>query len=147
MSGRVLVVDDDQSVCELLEVTLRRQGLEVEWRTSGLDALELVAERDFDVILTDLGMASLSGLELCARILEIRPEVPVIVVTGDASMGTAVGAIRAGAYDFITKPVDGDLLALTVTRALPHGQLRGEVKRLRQVVAVGRHGGPRVAAG
>ncbi|HEX7601038.1 MAG TPA: response regulator, partial [Polyangiaceae bacterium] len=85
MSGRVLVVDDDQSTCELLELMLRRAGLEAEWRTSGLDALELVASRDFDVILTDLGMASLAGAELCERILAIRPDVPVIVVTGNAS--------------------------------------------------------------
>jgi two-component system response regulator HydG len=142
MSGRVLVVDDDQSACELLEVTLRRQGLEVEWRTSGLDALEIVAERDFDVILTDLGMPSLGGAELCQRILDVRPEVPVIVVTGDASMAAAVGAIRAGAYDFITKPVDADLLALTVARALQLGQLRHEVKRLRQVVVDAQRFGP-----
>ena len=74
MSGRLLLVDDDQSTCELLEIMLRREGLEVEWRTSGHDAVELVAERDFDVVLTDLGMAALGGAELCERILAIRPE-------------------------------------------------------------------------
>ena len=132
--GRVLVVDDEQSTCELLEVMLRRLGHEVEWRTSAHDAIELVAERDFDVILTDLGMAALSGTELCERILGVRPDVPVIVVTGDASMSAAVGAIRAGAYDFITKPVDAELLALSVSRALQHGRLRKEVKLLRQAV-------------
>jgi DNA-binding NtrC family response regulator len=134
MSGRILVVDDDQSMCEMLELMLRRDALEVEWRTSGLDALELVAERDFDVILTDLGMASLSGAELCERILGIRPDVPVIVVTGNASFDAAVASIRAGAYDFITKPVDAKLLSLVVGRALQHGQLRQEVKRLRRAV-------------
>jgi DNA-binding NtrC family response regulator len=134
MSGRVLVVDDDQSMCEMLELMLRRDALEVEWRTSGLDALELVAERDFDVILTDLGMASLSGAELCERILGIRPDVPVIVVTGNASFDAAVASIRAGAYDFITKPVDAKLLSLVVGRALQHRQLRQEVKRLRRAV-------------
>jgi DNA-binding NtrC family response regulator len=133
-AGRVLVVDDEQSTCELLEVMLRRQGHEVEWRTSAHDAIELVAERDFDVILTDLGMAALSGTELCEHILGVRPDVPVIVVTGDASMAAAVGAIRAGAYDFITKPLDADLLSLSVSRALQHGRLRKEVKLLRQAV-------------
>ncbi len=134
MSGSVLVVDDDQSTCELLEMLLRREGHTVEWRTSALDALGLVAERDFDVILTDLGMAALDGAELCERILGIRPDMPVIVVTGNASMDAAVGAIRAGAYDFITKPVDGALLSLTVARAIQHARLRSEVKRLRLAV-------------
>jgi DNA-binding NtrC family response regulator len=132
--GCALIVDDDASTCELLEVMLRREGLEVVWRTSGLDALELVAERDFDVILTDLGMAALSGAELCERILGIRPDVPVVVVTGNASLDAAVAAIRAGAYDFVTKPVDTKLLSMVVSRALSHGQLREEVKRLRQAV-------------
>src|SRR3954468_24650329 len=122
MSSRVLIVDDEQSTCELLELTLRRDGLTVEYRTSGLDALELVAERDFDVILTDLGMAALPGAELCERILRIQPDVPVIVVTGDVSLDPGVGAIRAGAYDFVTKPIDAKLFALVVARALQHGQ-------------------------
>ncbi len=142
MSGSVLVVDDDQSTCELLEMLLRREGHTVEWRTSGLDAIELVAERDFDVILTDLGMAALDGAEFCERILGIRPDVPVIVVTGNASMDAAVAAIRAGAYDFITKPVDGALLSLTVSRALQHAHLRGEVKRLRRAVVDTQRFGP-----
>ncbi len=141
MSGSVLVVDDDQSACELLEIMLRREGLTVEWRTSGLDALELVAERDFDVILTDLGMATFGGAELCERILAIRPEVPVVVVTGDASFDAAVAAIRAGAYDFVTKPVDTAILALVVGRAVQHGQLHQEVKRLRRAVVDTRSGG------
>jgi two-component system response regulator HydG len=140
--GRVLIVDDDQSVCELLEVMLRRHGLEVESRTSGLDAIELVAERDFDVILTDLGMPSLTGAELCERILGVRPEVPVIVVTANASLAAAVAAIRAGAYDFITKPIDMDLLAVTVARALQHAELRQEVKRLRRAVVESQRFGP-----
>src|SRR5580692_29381 len=113
---------------------LRREGLEVEWRTSAHDALELVAERDFDVILTDLGMAALGGAELCERVLAVRPEVPVVVVTGNASFDAAVAAIRAGAYDFVTKPVDAQILRLVVERALAHGQLRQEVKRLRRAV-------------
>jgi two-component system response regulator HydG len=133
-AGQVLVVDDEQATCELLELMLRRQGHEVVWRTSARDAIELVAERDFDVVLTDLGMAAMTGAELCERILAIQPDVPVVVVTGDASLDAAVGAIRAGAYDFVTKPVDGAMLGLLVARALTHGRLRREVKRLRTAV-------------
>src|SRR5262245_59587029 len=134
VKGRALVVDDDQTACELLEIMLVREGLEVAWRTSADDALELVGEQDFDVIFTDLWMAGLSGTELCERMLGVQPDVPVIMFTGNASLDAAVGAIRAGAYDFITKPVDAKLLSLVVARALSHGQLRKEVKRLRRAV-------------
>jgi two-component system response regulator HydG len=142
LKGRALVVDDDQSFCELLEVMLRRQGLEVEWRTSGVEALEVVATQDFQVILTDLGMSSPGGTQLCERILGVRPEALVIVVTADASQAAAVGAIRAGAYDFITKPVDMGLLSVTIGRALQHVELRQEVKRLRQAVVETQRFGP-----
>src|SRR5215813_619639 len=97
--GRLLIVDDDQAACEFLESILRRQH-RVAWRTSAHDALELVGEQDFDVILTDLNMTDLGGLDLCERIVGMRPDIPVIVVTGYGSMEAAIGAIRAGAYDF-----------------------------------------------
>ena len=134
MNGRVLVVDAQESHCRALEAMLREAGLDCQWRTSGVGALETVAERDFDAILTDLGIATLPGVELCERILAIRPDVPVIVVTGDASLDAAVAAIRAGAYDFITKPVDPALLTLALGRALRAAQLRKEMKRLRRAV-------------
>ena len=130
--GRVLVVDDDQAACELLELTLGKLGHEVSYRSSGEDALELVADEDFDAILTDLNMTGITGIELCERILAIRSDVPVVVITGEATVEAAVGAIRAGAYDFITKPVDTKLLGLTVSRAIQHRRLREEVKRLRK---------------
>lgn len=133
--GRILLVDDDQTACELLESTLKRQ-YKVTWRTSAQDALDLIAEEDFDVILTDLNMSGLGGLDLCERIVGMRPDIPVIVVTGYGSLETAVGAIRAGAYDFVTKPVDSNLIGLTVSRAIRHRRLQEEVKRLRSANAV-----------
>jgi DNA-binding NtrC family response regulator len=133
--GRVLIVDDDQSMCEAMELTLGRRDLEITWRTSGHDAIELVTEHDFDVILTDLDMPTMNGIDLCERVLAHCPDVPIVVVTGHNSVEAAVSAIRAGAYDFIVKPVDGKLLALTVSRAIMHRRLHDEVKRLRRVVA------------
>ena len=129
--GRLLVVDDDQSACEFLETILRRQH-RVVWRTSAHDALELAAEEEFDVILTDLNMTDIGGLDLCERLVGIRPDVPVVVVTGYGSMEAAIGAIRAGAYDFVTKPVDANVIGFTVSRALRHRRLQEEVKRLRR---------------
>src|SRR5688572_29997302 len=86
ISGSILVVDDDEYMCEFVETTLRRRDLDVVWRTSAQEALELVGERDFDAILTDLSMPNMGGLELIERILGMRPDTPVIVVTGHGSM-------------------------------------------------------------
>jgi two-component system response regulator HydG len=134
MSGRVLVVDDERGMCELLEAGLRKRGFTVTWRTSGAEALELAAAEEFDVVVTDLTMRGMTGLELCQHIAEVQPELPVIVITAFGSLDTATAAIRAGAYDFITKPFELDTLKLTLERALRHRALRQEVRRLRRAV-------------
>ena len=135
MKGQVLIVDDEQETCDLLEMALVRHGFKVTTSTAASRALELVATQDFDVVLTDLSMPEMSGLDLCERVLGTRPNMPVVVITGQGSLETAIGAIRVGAYDFITKPVDPKLLYLCVSRAIQHRQLQDEVKRLREAVA------------
>ena len=137
MKGQVLVVDDEQETCDLLEMALSRHGFRVTTSTDAQKALDLVAEQDFDVVLTDLSMPEMSGLDLCERVLGTRPNMPVVVITGQGSLETAIGAIRVGAYDFITKPVDPKLLFLSVSRAIQHRRLQDEVKRLRLAVAEG----------
>ncbi|HMJ14362.1 MAG TPA: sigma-54 dependent transcriptional regulator [Polyangiaceae bacterium] len=132
MNGRVLIVDDEQSMCELLESALSKRGYETAWRTSADQAFEVLDGKDYDLVLTDLNMRDMTGLELCERIVASRPDVPVVLVTAFGSMDNAVAAIRAGAYDFITKPVEMDALALVVERAIQHRTLKEEVKRLRQ---------------
>jgi two-component system response regulator HydG len=134
MNGRVLIVDDEQSMCELLESALSKRGYETAWRTSADQAFEVLDGKDYDLVLTDLNMRDMTGLELCERIVASRPDVPVVLVTAFGSMDNAVAAIRAGAYDFITKPVEMDALALVVERAIQHRTLKEEVKRLRQAV-------------
>jgi two-component system response regulator HydG len=134
MKGRILAVDDDRSMCEVLETGLREHGFEVRWTTSASEALDLLSTAEIDVIVADLNMPEMSGLELCERIVANRPDVPVIVITAFGSLETAVAAIRAGAYDFITKPLDVDALALALERAVQHRSLREEVKRLRLLV-------------
>lgn len=133
-AGRVLVVDDDRTTCELVEGALRKHEFEVIWKLGARDALELVGEQDFDAIVTDLRMAEMHGFELCERILAVRPGLPIIVITAQGNLETAISALRVGAYDFIAKPVDLKLLAVSVSRAVQHRQLSQEVKRLRQAV-------------
>jgi two-component system response regulator AtoC len=134
MARRILIIDDDESMCELLELELERHHFEVKWALTASDGLAFFDLEEFDVVLTDVRMAGLSGVELCAQIVGRREDVPVIVATAYADTDTAVAAIRAGAYDFVTKPFDVDDLALTIDRALRHRALREEVKRLRQAV-------------
>ena len=132
MTDRILLVDDDQDHCEVLATTLRDLGYEATFTTSPGEALERVGLEMFAAVLTDLGMSDMDGLELCARIIGTRGDVPVIVLTGNGSMETAVAAMRAGAYDFLTKPIDPKFLGLSVARAVQHHRLQEEVKRLRE---------------
>jgi two-component system, NtrC family, response regulator AtoC len=135
MTKRVLIVDDDQAMCELIATSLGKRGFEVTWRTSADDAFTLMQTEDYDVVISDLNMRGMNGLELCERIVANRPDIPVVVVTAFGSLETAVAAIRAGAYDFITKPFQTDVLRLTLERAIQHHALRAEVTRLRRAVA------------
>jgi two-component system response regulator AtoC len=135
MSGRILVVDDDLAMCQVLDAGLSRRGFQVTSFTTPDEALVAMATTDFDVVVTDLNMKGMSGIALCERIVANRPDLPVVMITAFGSMETAVAAIRAGAYDFITKPLDVDALTLTLERAVQHRALRVEVKRLREVVA------------
>jgi two-component system response regulator AtoC len=138
VKGRILIVDDERSMCEALEAGLTPKGFETQWTTAANAAIEQLGSSEVDVVLTDLNMRGMNGLELCERVVANRPDVPVIVITAFGSFETAVAAIRAGAYDFVTKPVKIDALALALERAVQHRALREEVKRLRQQVAEGR---------
>src|SRR5262245_50491157 len=88
--GRILLVDDERRVCEMLEEDLGRRGYQVLWRTRATEALTLLAEQDFDVVVSDLNMAGMDGLELCERIVGNRPDVPVVVITAFGSLETAI---------------------------------------------------------
>ncbi len=132
MSKSVLVVDDDRAMCETLAAGLSKRGFAIEWRTSAEEGLEAVLASDFDAVVTDLNLRGTGGIELCERIARDRRDVPVLVLTAFGSLETAVAAIRAGAYDFISKPVQLDVLGIALDRAVTHRKLREEVKRLRR---------------
>ncbi|MCB9686839.1 MAG: sigma-54-dependent Fis family transcriptional regulator [Alphaproteobacteria bacterium] len=129
--GKLLILDDDQDLCDLLTRGASRRGFETTATTDPSAGLELLGELDPDVVLTDLNMGRMDGLEVCRRVVERRPGTPVVVLTAFGSMESAVAAIRAGAYDFLAKPVDLDALALALDRAVQHRRLTDEVRRLR----------------
>ncbi|MBK8011455.1 MAG: sigma-54-dependent Fis family transcriptional regulator [Deltaproteobacteria bacterium] len=134
LSKQVLVIDDDRDMCELLQRGLSKHGFGVEWHLECSSALSALAQQDFGVVVTDLKLGQASGLSVCERLASDRPNIPVVVITAFGSMESAIAAIRVGAYDFITKPLDVRALALTLDRAIQHATLREEVTRLRRQV-------------
>ncbi|MBN8613212.1 MAG: sigma-54-dependent Fis family transcriptional regulator [Deltaproteobacteria bacterium] len=131
--GSVLVIDDDADTAEVLCELLRRAGFATRCELNATDA-RVATDDVIEAVLTDLVMAPTDGLSLCAQISELRPDLPVVVMTGHASIDAAVGALRAGAFDFILKPVDPELLVLAADRAVAHHRLKSEVHRLRAEV-------------
>jgi DNA-binding NtrC family response regulator len=130
MSRCILIVDDDRDMGELLETDLRLRGFETHWYRTAEEAFEAWRHIDVDVVLADLRLPGLNGIDLCERIVANRPDTLVVVMTAFGSMETAIAAIRAGAYDFVTKPIDTEALALVLERAVQHHHLQEQVKIL-----------------
>jgi DNA-binding NtrC family response regulator len=134
MKPRALIVDDEMAECALLSDALSQAGFDTHSVQNPSRALDALSTRPFDVVLTDLNMPGMNGTELCRRINQTTPHVPVVMVTAFGTIDSAVDAMRAGAYDFLTKPFDVDAVALVLHRAVEHRALRCEVDALRRVV-------------
>jgi two-component system response regulator HydG len=130
--GRILIVDDEKAMCELIDTALRMRGYESQWCQSAEAAMTRLKETEFDVVLTDVKMPGTSGLQLCQQINQLRPDIPVVVMTAFGTLETAVAAIRSGAYDFITKPVELEMLALTIARAVERRRLTRQIHLLEE---------------
>jgi two-component system, NtrC family, response regulator AtoC len=135
MSKRLLVVDDDGDMGELLQDSLTTRGWEVTWKARAEEAFEALQNDEFDAVVTDLNLEGMSGIELCQRVMEKRPDIPIIVITAFGCMDAAISALRARACDFMNKPVDMSVLSHSLERALQHRDLKTELKRLRQEVS------------
>ncbi|HEY6079104.1 MAG TPA: sigma 54-interacting transcriptional regulator, partial [Polyangiaceae bacterium] len=131
---RVLVVDDDREMCEVTQASLAQRGYAVTWRLTPEEALTELDIADYSILLVDVHMEGKSGLDLCREALARRPDLSVVVMTGFGTVDHAVAAIRAGAYDFVTKPISMDALELTLKRAIQDRSLSSELKRLRSRV-------------
>jgi DNA-binding NtrC family response regulator len=129
---KTLVIDDEIGICRSLEALLSKEGYQVTIANSGAAGLSLVNDSDFDVVFTDLRLPDMSGLEILAQIKKKRPFTQLILITGYASIETAVEAIKLGAYDYLTKPLSIDKVRITVKRALEKIALTEEIQHLRQ---------------
>jgi len=131
---RVLLVDDDESFRRVQQYQLTQKGFEVTDCADGATALEAFSEGLHDLVVTDIRMPGLDGLELLARLKAISRDTPVVVVTGHGTIETAVEAMKQGAFDFLTKPFPGDQLRLTLERGLEMARLQRENRELRRAV-------------
>ena len=129
--NRILVVDDEESLRRVTQLRLEAAGYHVNAVPDGFQALDLLAREPFDLVLTDLKMPGMTGIELLKRVREEYPDVIVILITAFGTVESAVEAVKAGAYDYIVKPVNMDGLRLVIERALQHLQLVEEVRQLR----------------
>src|SRR5262245_43453365 len=132
-SRRILVVDDEPQIPRLVGALLG-EGYRVEGAGSAAEALARLEDTPFDVVLTDLAMPELDGIELMRRARRRDPDTPFLVLTAQASIETAVTAMREGAFDYLTKTAGAAELRTAVERAAHHGSLQREVRRLRDEV-------------
>jgi two-component system NtrC family response regulator len=134
MKGHILIIEDDQDMGEMLDFGLSRRGFTTHSLLTGQAGIEAIAGDSPDVILTDINLPDINGIQVCREVAVKWPEIPVIMMTAFGSLDTAIEAIRAGAYDFITKPLDMDLLSLTLERAVDHKNLKHQVKILSEEI-------------
>jgi two-component system, NtrC family, response regulator HydG len=132
---RILICDDQDIMRDSLAATLAREGYDVVAATDGQMALQRIANGKVDLLITDLKMPRMTGIELLTEAKKMRPELPVVLMTAFATVQTAVEAMRLGAYDYIQKPFEADEIKLLIARTLEHSQLKQENAALRSMVA------------
>jgi two-component system, NtrC family, response regulator AtoC len=135
LRASVLVVDDDESMCELLRSEIAARGFQASFETQPECVLESLESRDVDVVVTDLKMRGMNGIELCERIVAARPDLPVVLLTAHGTLDAAVAAFRVHAHDFLTKPPDIDALIAIIERAVRNRRLEQEVRGLDEMNA------------
>lgn len=136
MKGEILIVDDDKAHLSMLNTVLNGWGFQTVEVEDGSDAINEVHDKPFDCILMDVRMAHVSGIEALSEIKTINPSIPIIIMTAYSSVDTAVEAMKLGAYDYLTKPLNFDELQLTIERSLAHQELSRENQSLKQLLAV-----------
>jgi len=132
LEGTILVADDDAVARDLLVEALRKEGYQVEAVADGAQAIERGRQKRFDVVLTDIRMGSVDGLEVLREFKQISPDTPIVLLTAFGSMEGAIEAIKQGAYDYLAKPFKKEEIKLVVRRSLDHGRLVRENARFRE---------------
>ncbi len=132
IEGQVVVIDDEENICRSCVEVLRDDGYEVRAFTEAREALKHLAAEPVDLVLLDLKMPDISGIEVLREIKKVHPETIVVIITGYATVETAVTTMKLGAFDYVAKPFTPDELTTTVKRALEHKRLLQENRYLRE---------------
>lgn len=132
MTGKILVVDDEQSMCEFMEIMLKKEGYIVATSVSSREAIQMAATENYDLIIADLMMPEMSGLELLKKVKRARPGQDFLVMTAFASVDTAIEAMKEGALDYITKPFKVDEIKLVIEKSVSRKKLKEENKQLKE---------------
>jgi DNA-binding NtrC family response regulator len=132
MSHRILVVDDEHSMCEFMQIMLGKEGYDVDAEQDGRRAIAKLGQRQYDLVIADLMMPQMSGLELMEEVRSEHPEMPFLVMTAYASVETAIEALKKGASDYLTKPFKIDEIKLTIQKTLENRELREQNKQLKE---------------
>jgi two-component system response regulator HydG len=136
MKGKILIVDDDTAHLSMLETVLKSLGHLIDTATDGEDAISGVKQTPYDLVLMDVRMANIGGMEALQRIKEFNPAIPIIIMTAYSSVNKAVEAMKLGAYDYLTKPLNFDDLKITIDRAMSHLQLTRENADLKKKISL-----------
>ena len=123
---KILIIDDEKSVLDMLNVVFKKEGYRVKKSLSAQKALELIEEEDFDLILSDIRLPQISGMELLRKVKEKKPGIPVIMITAYGTIKQAVEALKAGAIDYVVKPFDVEELKIIVSQGLEKIKLKEE---------------------
>ncbi len=132
---KILIIDDESSQVQALAGFLKKKGFEVEKANAGIDGIKIIEKKTIDLAITDFKMPDIDGIEVLKRAKAINPEVDVIMMTAFGSIESAIEAMRAGAIDYLTKPIDLDQLEVVINKALEHKQLVSENRLLREQLA------------
>ena len=124
--ARIMVIDDEESMCKFMKIMLNKEGYEVTTSQSGSEALNILKERNYDLVIADLMMPGLNGLELLSRVKSLDPDANFIVMTAYASVDTAIEALKKGAYDYLTKPFKVDEIRIAIKKALEQKRIKRE---------------------
>ena len=134
MQAKILIVDDEPAHRQMIRAVLDAEGYAIDEAADGKEAVNCVRKRYYDLILMDIRMSKMSGIEALKEIKLINPGIAVIVMTAYASVSTAVEALKSGAYDYLTKPLDIDQLKILIAKALHHQKLEEENINLKKII-------------
>jgi DNA-binding NtrC family response regulator len=132
--SRILIVDDELSMREFLKILLEKEGYEVTAAPDAARALQIVKQETIDLVVTDIRMPGMSGLELFRRMNRLRPAPPFVIMTAHGTVQTAVKALKEGVTDYLVKPLNYDELAIILERACRHQRMSSELAALRSRV-------------